>query len=472
VSAESTAKQVAADVRDLAVRRGWRAVEELAARILSGEAACPVLVVGGGGVESAAFLRWIGQVMDTTEIAAAGIGQIGTPQFPALFAEKLVAVFDCRRVLEAAEVNMILEHFVSRPLDSFAIVFVNAEKLESGEELDLMERAIWRVLVPGPQRDWRHQDLSAYRCYFWNASAPREFLQDRCRRDREELAALLRRPLGELDRESLDREQALRLVDLAQEHVPEPKPQTGSGLHRRREVENQIAELRRKIRRRLDAEAASLGRLITTSLLRLEQQLLHLVDETQARREMPLRLDQAILSWRTDLEAGLGQRAKEIACAIEDMLGEIDWGSEPAAQGFTISAASMPALRRPAAVVEDPWKSAIATAAAITALSLLPVSVISSLIGAGVFTASLLRREKQRSSQAGRSARQAIHDMIERAIPEMRAGIHWAVADYRNRLISGLLESETALVSASCRAELPAEPESDRDRLLSYRRRL
>jgi hypothetical protein len=177
---------------------------------------------------------------------------------------------------------------------------------------------------------------------------------------------------------------------------------------------------------------------------------------------LPQRLDEVVATWRTEMEKELSGRAREITSEMQAML--------PEAQTLTMSA-NMPALRQQPAPAEPQWGPAITTLAAITVLSFLPISTFSSLLGAGFFTATILRREKQLTSQANRSARQAIHDMIERAIPEMRSGVHWAVADYRNRLISGLLESETAPASAVA-AEPSAQPESDGEKLLSYRRRL
>jgi hypothetical protein len=491
---ESMLRQVVRDVRDLADRRGWKAVEELADRILSCQTGHPVLVVSGNGVDSTAFRQWMEQVTATTEIAATGIAEIGTRWFEAHFAEKLVAVFDCRRVLEAGDVNLIVEHVLSRPLDTIAIVFLHAERLESAEELDLMERASWRVLIPGPQRDWQHQDLSAYRCYLWNASVPGEFLRERCRHDREALAAILQHPLGDLDRESLDRERVIRLVDFAQENVAVPRAHTRGATNRPRAVENQIAGLRGKIGRRLDAEAAGLGRETTASLVKLEQSLLRSVGEPLVKDGLPRldsspefrtvlerRLDQIIVSWRKELEAELNRRTREIASQMQEMLREVDWASiygmagapqPPSPHGLTISAASAPALTSLAPGVREPWKAVTATAAAITALSLLSLSAAPVLIGGGILTTGILQRARKRSLQLNRSARQAIHDMIERAIPGMRAGIHWAIADYRNRLLSGLLEIETALAATSSSQETIAEPESDREQLLSFRRRV
>jgi hypothetical protein len=320
-----------------------------------------------------------------------------------------------------------------------------------------MERAIFRVLIPGPTQDWRHQDLAAYRCYFWNDAPARPFLAERCRRDRDELSALLRRPLTALDRESLDRDRAVHLVDFAQEHLSAPEPLASTTPS----IDDPHAELRRKIRRRLDAEAASLGREVTASLLRLEQKLLLTVDQSEKRKDLPGRLDDAVTAWRQDIDAELAARAREITAEMQSML--------PAAQTLSMPA-RMPSLRQPAVPPEHQWGPAIKVLAAVTALSLLPVSTFSSLLSAGCFTASLLHRERRLTSELHRSARQAIHDMIGRTIPDMRAGVHRAIADYRNRLISGLLESETAIAAAA--AAPSAQPESDRERLLSYRRRL
>lgn len=506
MTAASTTGEVVRGVRDLAARRGWKPVEELATAILSSGSQRQILLAHGTSVDAVPLRDWIQQVTGQSEIARDSIERIGAPPLRALFASKLVAVFECGRVLEAREVRAVVEQFLPRPIESIAIVFTRAERLESREDLDLMERAVWRVVVPDPKRDWQHQDLLAYQCYFWAASPPKEFLHDRCRRDRDELAAVLRRPIDEADAEVLDRARAICLLDFAEGHAPACRPRGNGEQARLLEARNEIAEVVRRMALRLDADAAGLGRQATASLLRLEQDLLQRVEETgksqtglwkdgsvprlQFQKLLERRIEEGMAAWRKDLEAELNQRVVEITAETQGLLRRIDWAlvngiagnpDRPPAQALSVSpAARIPELGRPLARREEKWTQQFveATAAAgltsITALctGLLPTIVVSSIV-----VAALVQRQRgQTFEQFAGPARIAIHDMTKRAIPAVRGAIHAAIAEYRDRMISSLRETGAGVESAWGHAgRAPAgEPSADWDReqLLLYRRRL
>ena len=192
--AQTSPTAVVLGVRDLAVRRGWKPVEDLATDILSARGAEQILLAPGAGVDATLLREWMVQVSAAECVAQYQISRIATAPHPTLFASKLIAVFECGRLLDASEVKTLVAQFLPRPLESFAIVFMCAERLETPRDLELMERAIWRVLVPAAKHDWRGQDLSTYQCYLWACAPPRNFLRERCERDRARLAAVLCRP--------------------------------------------------------------------------------------------------------------------------------------------------------------------------------------------------------------------------------------------------------------------------------------
>jgi hypothetical protein len=506
MTAASTTEEVVRGVRDLAARRGWKPVDDLAARILSPGSGREILLALGAGVDAAPLREWIQQVSGTAGIAEEPIEQIAAPPFRALSAAKLVAVLECGRVLEAREVKVIAEQFLPRPLESFAIVFTRAERLESSEDLDLMERAIWRVVVPDPKRDWQRQDLLAYQCYFWTSSEPKEFLRDRCRRDREELAAVLRRPIGEADAESLDRGRAVWLVEFAVEFAPSGRPRGDVHTARLRQARDEIAEARRRLARRLDADAAGLGRQATTSLLRLEQDLLWRMEETRKsqtglwkdthvysrefQKLLERRLAEGMAAWRKVLEAELNQRVTEIIAETQGLLRRVDWDfvngiagnpERTAAQAPMVSAAArIPDLEHPIGSRERQWIDRVSVAAQATGLLGLAAAMSAGLLAmiavSGILTAATVRRRARSFDQTAQPARQAIHAMTKRAIPDVRTAIQIAIADYRDRLVSGLREIETELEAACARAfeatAAETAADSDREQLLLYRRRL
>jgi hypothetical protein len=505
VIASSINGEVVRDVRDLAERLGWKPVEDLAAGILSAGSRRQILVANGAAVDGTPLRQWIQEVTGAAEIAGESLEGIAAMPCRPLSAAKLVAVFECGRMLEALEVKAIAEQFLPRPLESFAIVFTRAELLESAEDLDLMERLIWRVVVPDPKRDWQRQDLLAYQCYFWTASEPQEFLRERCRRDREELAAVLRRPIDDADTELLDRARAIWLVDFAEEFVPVDRPRGDGEAGRLRQARDEIAEVRKRLVRRLDADSASLCRYATASLLELERDLVRRMEQARKgqtgvwkkthvisgefRQLIEHRLENGMAEWRTKLEAELNQRAGEIISETQELLRRVDWdfvngiaGSpeRPAAETLAISPADIPGRIQVPAKGEPVWmKRMISAARAIELVWLgaaLSTGPLATIAVSSILTTVVLQRRARTFEQFAQPARQAIHAMSRRAIPELRTAIQTAFANYRDGLASELRQIEAALEAACARAfEAPSGDSAagwDREQLLSLRRRL
>ena len=474
--AQSSPTAVVHGVRDLAVRRGWKPVEDLATAILSARGAEQILLTPGAGVDATPLREWLVQVT-AAECAQCQIGRIATAPHPGLFASKLIAVFECGRLLEASEVKTLLAQFLPRPLESFAIVFVCAERLETPQDLELMERAIWRVLVPGARRDWRGQDLSTCQCYLWAGAPPRNFLRERCERDRARLAAVLCRPTGAADAASLDRRRVVQLLDLAAAQIPTEPRRGDDQMAAPRQLRDEIAQLRRRLTRRLDAGASELSRRAVIALLEAERQL---VTEAQMH------------SWRAGFEAELNERVNAIVADTRALLREPmsraaancrpeHWDRLAAGPGDISLEAFLPRLQYRAGTVERPAiPGLIAQATALTAvtgLAALIGGLIATVVVSAVLSASIVVRGRNRSLEHSRRVmRRAVHDVTERAVPQVRAAIQEAIGRYRDRLVDALREIEFQ-IEAACERQCLVQAAvpgsfSDREQLLEYRRRL
>ena len=475
--AQSSPTAVVLGVRDLAVRRGWKPVEDLATDILSARGAEQILLAPGAGVDATLLREWMVQVSAAECVAQYQISRIATAPHPTLFASKLIAVFECGRLLDASEVKTLVAQFLPRPLESFAIVFMCAERLETPRDLELMERAIWRVLVPGAKRDWRGQDLSTCQCYLWAGAPPRNFLRERCERDRARLAAVLCRPTGAADAASLDRRRVVQLLDLAAAQVPTEPRRGDDQMAAPRQLRDEIAQLRRRLTRRLDAGASELSRRAVIALLEAERQL---VTEAQMH------------SWRAGFEAELSERINAIVADTRALLREPmsraaancrpePWDRLAAGPGDISLEAFLPRLQYRAGTVERPAvPGLIAQATALTAvtgLAALSAGLIATVVVSAVLSASIVVRGRNRSLEHSRRVmRRAVHDVTERAVPQVRAAIQEAIGRYRDRLVGALREIEFQIEPAcerQCLAQAAVPSSlSDQEQLLEYRCRL
>src|SRR5256885_14162087 len=101
-------------VHELASRRGWKPVEALAATILAGDYRKEILLVCGTRVDAAPLRSWIQRTVEGAKVDECEMRKMVASRSRALCASKLVAVLECGRLLEAAEVQAVFDHLVPR----------------------------------------------------------------------------------------------------------------------------------------------------------------------------------------------------------------------------------------------------------------------------------------------------------------------------------------------------------------------
>jgi hypothetical protein len=508
--APSARTEVIRGVRELAVQRQWKAVEDLAGKLLSEDRRETVVLVPGGGIDTAPLCNWIREVTDWRRVTQLDIDPTASSAHPVVLADKLIAVFECGRLLTVSEVRMLAEQFLPRPLETFAIVFTRAERLETSEDLELAERAIWRVLVSGANKDWHRQDLLACQCYLWSSAQPAEFLRDRCARDSARLAALLRRQTGDADTASLDHLEVTRLLELATTHlstVPEPDDTEIASVGGRRE---EIAQLRQRLAHRLAEGALEVGRAAVATLLGAEAEIVRCAEVacrnpaavrnavralsigSAERLGCPPAFEAALRAWHTRLEAELNERVSAVAADMRALLEQVECelADSPVAGHPRLAAGLQPVsidVRLPRIDSQGArtglenrygWLAAeIGAAAAALSVAILNPQMIATFVVSAVLSAALAFHQTHRSLDHSLSLlRLAVHDVTERAVPEIRAAVQRAISDYGERLIEALRVTEAELEAACDRARVTRKwtraDLSDHEQLMKYRCRL
>jgi hypothetical protein len=504
---------VVSGVQALAARRRWPDVEALAAGLLDRrEPVLDVLLIRGIRVEAAPLQRWTEKVAGGAAVRQAGLEDIqGEPQ-AALLASRLIAVFECGRVLEPAEIELVGQHFLPRPIESYAIVFTRAERLQTHEDLELMERAIWRALIPEPKADWRRQNLRGYRCYFWSEAAVPSHLAERCRWDRQDLQNGLQRPLSETDEYSLRRRRVNWLLDAAAacapsessfRHTEFERCMRADALARRRA---QIGQLRWSLRALLDEDTRALGTEGAAAVLRLEQRMVRSIEDTLAQHRTVLglielrsaALDEVSQRLSRDLErqmTGLCQgletelNAKASAAAARVLaLLPSESAAAPRADAGPLDAGAACAAASPARLhfawlarleaAELPSRPPLTREAA--AIALLGAAVrrsgllVSILITGALSVAWLAFRRDRSLVELARNLRRAVHESTLRAIAGVKAEIQTALGSFRNVLDAQLERSQSEIDAQEERLAAAARHANDafldRERLLEYRR--
>jgi hypothetical protein len=497
-------------VGSLAVRRGWTDVGRLIDELLpSGRVRTLLAASKDADVEP--VRQWIAATAPDAAVTVLPLEGLVDDPVPALAADRLMAVLECGRLLEPTAAQAIAEAFFARPAVSYAIVLAGAERIGSQDDMELVERMAWRLLVPDNEFGRTEGDLLAHRCLMWSNQDTAEFLEGRVRRDREALAGWLRDPRQAVD--EIDLQRVLHVIEAAEQQTydtTQPAPKD-LARHARRLARSRdaLAELRRRLARRLDTDAASLKRQLVASLQALEQDLLqglkpqlerglHDSPGTDTRLLVAGYVNEGIERWQRGATELLRSRYAEIEAETEVLLQGTDWAAVNEVAAGTPHAPYPDALfegllaspefrlvdraipddvagTRPQSGRETIALVRMAVAGsivmAVAALLLGPVGPVglvaagaAGMIGERLLDRLISRRDAARLSET--DARIVITELIRRAVATVREHTEHSIVPLRNRLNKELQTLERAMDEAVAKARQAGdqEPLTDPDR--------
>jgi hypothetical protein len=296
---------------------------------------------------------------------------------------------------------------------------------------------------------------------------------------------------------------------LATAHCSAGSKRDGSDIAGLRQRLDEITQLRRCLSRRLQDSAFEVGRGAVAALLKSQRQIVQCVEvacrsPTAARNAVralsigsaerqgrPLPLEDALHAWHGRLEAELNERVSAVAADTRSLLQRVhcELADSRADHRHRLSGeldqvaidARLPRLEYRSAGVDarsmDGLLAAEVAAAAVLGVTALSPGMIAAFIVSAVLSAALaLHRTNRSLERSRRMMRLAVHDVTERAVPEIRAAVQAAIGEYGERLIGALRKTEAELEAACDRARVsqlstPVDV-SDRMQLLEYRCRL
>ncbi|HEX5416280.1 MAG TPA: hypothetical protein VFZ25_11480 [Chloroflexota bacterium] len=267
------AARILAELGRLADERGW---DRVRAALVGIRGADPrqVIVATPSGVDPAPLQRWISRVSPGASLQTVALEALAEDPLPALAAERVLAFLACGQLLEARAVAALSEAILSRPRDTYAVVYGGAERISDAEELDLVERGA-RRLLDADYGGAPAASLLDERVYLWSAGVPLAFLAKRLATDTDQLASWL----SEVPTESaaLASARLLYAINLADEQTATTAFSVRDAEVREqrvRHVRDSLAELRRRLLRRLESESGLIQRQLNASLQTLEADLL------------------------------------------------------------------------------------------------------------------------------------------------------------------------------------------------------
>jgi hypothetical protein len=499
------------DIRSLAEQREWVPVASLANELLSAESTSTILVASPEGVDASAFKKWLLEVAPNDDAVIAPLEDLVNDPLPTLKSDRVVALFDCGQLMGAGAVEAINNAFFTRPPASYAIVLGGAEQLETDEDLNLISRNAWRLLVPEPKPDWDRQDLLEQQCFLWGADPLQGIVAGRIEHDREALQTWLQS--RQEHSEEMTRQRAIYLIDFVDENISRRRrsePDTDVDRQQIVNARETLSEVRRRLTRRLDADASSSERQLTASLQTLGNHLLdglrpylqqHLPSasayfEPELQRVLADYIRVGSARWQHDMGEVLSQRGRDILSDTEALLRSVDWdlindvvskSGKPQTYpeslledtafgpgGISLNEGRAQKSNASSSGQNEAFATAVKAAGAGALLTaswavfgLMPAGVVAVILGAIV----VVRHRRHNLDKCEAYGQSVIRGVIRAAVSNAREQTHHALAPLRESLFGGLRELENVLedVLNKERSNEPVVSSSDRVALNEYR---
>ncbi len=334
-------KSLAEDLKNLIEKRQWNEIKKQVETLLSGSGNDSLLVVSPVRVNASPFISWLKKSYPQLEILSCELESLNSESPHTITPDKVVIVFECGQTIDLDAVEVMNYFVFPRPISSYAIVFIHSEKILTSDELELIERGAWRLLIPEPKPAWNGQDLSNYSCYFWGENNPQDFLCTRLTKDKESLLGWL---MKHGDNTLVSYQNILRLICVAEEKIRLSQKQEEKGENNARKIRrilDSLGTLRRKLMYFLDDESSSLKNHIKSSLqtfdfelssgwigfLRNKHSSLHLYTLTDSEwiNDCLAYISEGFKQW--EKKGILETRNIEMMTEFKVLMDDVDWGS-------------------------------------------------------------------------------------------------------------------------------------------------
>jgi hypothetical protein len=263
----------------IAHRRGWDELASFSERVRHiGSEEGVVVVAASRSVDVSAFIDWIKASGSGIKPCLLSFDDLVADPWPLLNVRCVAGVFDCGQVISAREAETISRLFFGRPSGSYALVLQRAEVLRTREDLDLVRRIAWRMLVPPDHGPWRQQELSRYGVYLWSPVTVSAGVEDAVTRDRVSVRGWLSQT--EPDLEALRRIGALYFLEQARQRLEtwaSDASRKSSGVRydeTSRRASVMLAGLEKRLKSRWDADIHLLAREVAADIDRAKDQFL------------------------------------------------------------------------------------------------------------------------------------------------------------------------------------------------------
>jgi hypothetical protein len=341
LDAEKSTRASLAEVAKIAADRGWTSVTEFAVAVPAGDAR-DVAILTADEVDARPLSDWIRQA--GTTISVAPLAPLADEAGPVLAPNRVLVALRCGLMLTADDAT-VAASVMLRPEDTYRIVLTGAEDITSAEDLELVERGVWRTLLEPDGEAWQGQDIAARGCLLWADQEVAAVVRHRVAVDGTALRDWLAAPVivpDRLDQARTDHAATLALEALDAGGLPlvRADPAGSDEVTGQREEDGaaaaqadaalravrlvdlaaEVRGLHERLLSRMDADAALTERQVLASLQTLEQDL-----QSSAAGWSADYAEHSIRKWAAETDQMIAQRTASARDDARHLLARAEW---------------------------------------------------------------------------------------------------------------------------------------------------
>lgn len=337
-TSDTAFSKIVSEINQLSSQHGWKNIERQVSSLV--EPGADILLINASAVSHSGFQDWVRQNCGSTSVKVTSIQNLAGSPIEAEKAKLVIAALVCGEPLNAQELEVLDTISSSRTPGSFVFVLTGAEKIESPEEVQIVERSAWWALVPEPKAVWDNQNLTEHNIFLWSRLGGVDFLSERLQKERHRLTDIL--GLDGMIPPLKPKESLLKLLNECEECLRSntPSNQPKELLTRTRplnRIADDLADIRRQFGQRMDQETVLISEEISLQLQSLQRSLTRslksdiervagmLPSETELGYAVTSFLAEHFNDWTIRIESYLKKRLETQLDELRCELQVLDW---------------------------------------------------------------------------------------------------------------------------------------------------
>lgn len=328
-------------IKDLSIARDWQEISNMVDTINNDEKSKLLLLLGDSEIQNSESVVEIKNWLEKAGFKNYQTEIFNQPADNPIFVskpniEKILAVFECGKIVEPSLYQSITEELFTRPLGSYAILLIGTEKISNEEDLAAVEKIAWGAFVPDHIERLRKDELEKYGVFLWANENVQSDLSERITFDKNALIALLQN----FNSDEFTKFQLQTLLNSAFVKLNQSESPSENKLKNKETPDellfsiSEIKVLRERFLKRFNSNSERLENRLLVSLSTLENELQLNISQYLSSKEQIIQnnveqvehiVERGFYEWGNNASNEIETSKEEISEDLKSLFENVDW---------------------------------------------------------------------------------------------------------------------------------------------------